>query len=637
MTTYIKNIISVAVPIRNLNLTVEAGDIRKVIADFDIDYIDAKNELDILIDDKKIELINSMGQEVDTSELFKDIIDTNNITKTENEIQTEDTSSERFYYVEDFFCLDKAGTIKKKFKGNVDTLRLSVKNTTVKYRIISEGVTMPWQLLKMDKENILNFEYRLKDAVIEIYADKADAVLNIYIDGYVSGIAAKNLQNFIDTWYENQSACSNNEWGIDSNWWKDNRVSGGIWENWNWSDKVGTFIDRTINLYTLSIDTKIEQQNEGAKLIIPAPKSSISGLQTSEFKIFKHDELSKYTIEMVQYNDWSDWNPKAFNVTVENVRFLEFDGTEYELATMVLTDWDDRWTEPHYYATTGLKFVSTTAGFTSAIGSYTVDLNGKPKNITLLVDNQKDLKAGDPITSLASGEHDFFIIANGSSDVTSSSVISFDNSGDYPALKIDGVASDLPVFFSDPALNYDDKDHFVYKSDDNGGTNICIEDLPGLGDEDFDDIILNVNFPMTDKIMIHTPETIEASIVSNGMGSYVAIPTAKHGINLYSMGEIEKDGVDCIVWRLRNGNDTDLNVGFYDYDTKETEYFTIPAHTDVYKSTDYTKQVKMFWNDGHGTRYTRKHRSHNDFNSDIDLRTLTARTLTEITKEIFNS
>jgi len=632
MTVYIKNIINQLVPIYSLDLTIAAGDTRKIIADFDIDYVSAKNELDVLIDEKKIELIDDMGQEVSSSEVFSEVIDQNTINKVSEEIQTENTKIERFYYLEDIFCISKGGTVFKTFKGKVDTFRISAKNKSIKYRIKSQGIVMPWQYLKQDKEITLNFEYRLTDPIFELLSDAGDSAVNIYVDGYVTNINTLDLQNFMDTWYENQTACSNTEeWYGAYLWWNENKIVGGEWANWDWSDKIGIILDKKINLYELSIDTRLVQQSDGAKLVIPSNYQNLDGTTYSEFKIFNNDELGVFTIELIEYNDWTDWNPNHFYMKVKNVRYIKFLDQMFDLTNLELPDWSDRWVEPHYYASTGLKFISSSGSFKSSIGSYTVDLNGKPKSVTLLFSDSSVISKDEPITSLASNEYDFFIIANGADIVNDSSVISFDNSSTYPTLLIDDVASDLPVYFSDPLLNYDGKDHFIYESDGIGGTNIRIEDLPNGGDNDFNDIVLNVNFPMTDKIIIFTPETIESKFKQIGKNGCFGLKTKYNGIRAYALGKIELNNEECNVWKLRNGSNNEINVRFQDYHTGKNTFYTIPAKTDLYITTDEeTEMIKMEWFDDARRRYSRPRKSYHKFRSNINLKKETYNDIVEI-------
>lgn len=649
MTIFIKNITDKQVRIHTIKLALQSGETRKLVASFDVEYADVKSELDILVDDRQIEIMDTLGKNLTTSEVFSDSVQVS-VQKIKDEvIQSAELKEERFYYVEDIFCISKNGSVTKSFKGFADTFRISVKNKSIKYRIKSNGIVMPWQFLKLDKENILNFEYRLKDPEIEILSDSGDVSVNVYIDGYVTDVSPLDLQNFIDTWYENQTSCNNTEWYGEASWWDDNKISTeGAWSSWDWSSKFGSFVKKVINDYDLSIGTKIVQQSDGAKLIIPQTYKTLDGHNNYNFKIFEN-ELGTYTIELVGFNDWDSWNLNTFRVEVKNVRYIEFADQTFDIVTMDIMSWDDRWTDTQYYASTGIKFISENSGFKSALGSYTLtSVSKRPLAATLLIDDQNLLEAGSPITSLADGEYDFFIIANGADEVTMDSVITFDNSGDFPILLVDGVATTSPVYFSDPALNYDGKDHFIYRPDGNGGTNIYIEDLPGLGDEDFDDIILNVNFPMTDKILIHTPEKISEILTCDGsVDNYIGIKTQSKGIVVYAMGRVgegshKSEHTDCQIWRFRNGTDIDLNVKIFHYTSKKTEYFTIPANTDMYKLTDYEDSIKMYWHevDYKGrvkTRYSKKHHTHNMFKDDLNLKNEVMHTITAIDETIYNS
>lgn len=648
MTIFIKNIVAQQVKIHSINLGLQKGETRKLVASFDNEFSDVKNELDVLVDDKQIEIIDTLGHTLTTSEIFAHSVEDSAQRIKDELIQSPELKEERFYYVEDMFCISKGEHTYKSFKGFADTLRISVKNKYIKYRIKSQGIIMPWQYLKQDKENILNFEYRLRDPEIEILSDSGDVDVNIYIDGYVTDLSPMDLQNFIDTWYEEQTDCDNSAWYGEAGWWNNNKITkDGEWSSWYWASKIGSFIDKTINDYNLSVGTKIVQHQDGAKIVIPQSYKTLNGLDSSDFKVFENSQGS-YTIELVGYNALDSWNLNTFKVEVENIRFIEFSDQTLDVTLIEVAAWDDRWTDSNYYARTGLKFISEDVGFKAAIGSYTISLSKYPKKATLLIDDQNLLVPGQSITSLDSDEYDFFIIANGEDEVTMDSVITFDNNGDYPKLIVDGVQTTFPVYYSDPALNYDGKDHFIYKPDGNGGTNIYIEDLPGLGDEDFNDIVLNVNFPMTDKIIIHTPENIsEILTCTNNTASFMGVSTQASGINAYAMGRIgegagdwKEEYTDCQVWRFRNGTDADLNVKVFHYSSKKTEYFTIPAKTDMYKFTPFEEAIKLYWyeTDHRGRakkRFSKKHHTYNMFRDTLNLKNETLKTITVINKSIF--
>jgi len=145
-----------------------------------------------------------------------------------------------------------------------------------------------------------------------------------------------------------------------------------------------------------------------------------------------------------------------------------------------------------------LSYVSESAGYSNVVGYYLTDADGNPTTATVLIDNQNGMESGTYLADLEPADYEFFIIANGASLVDDTSEITFDNSGDKPILLIDGEESAKPVYFTEPTFNPDNADHFIFESDGNGGTIIKIEDLPNLGDNDFNDVVLHTNFEMND-------------------------------------------------------------------------------------------------------------------------------------------
>jgi len=149
-----------------------------------------------------------------------------------------------------------------------------------------------------------------------------------------------------------------------------------------------------------------------------------------------------------------------------------------------------------------LSYVSETAGYSNVLGFYELDADGKPAGeASVVIDNQNGMQGGTHLSDLnPDTEYGFFIIANGANEINETSVVTFDTSDEIPVLLIDGQAASNPVYHDTPTFNTDGKDHFVFESDGSGGTNINIEDLPNLGDADFRDVVLNVNFEIADKI-----------------------------------------------------------------------------------------------------------------------------------------
>jgi len=635
MIIYIKNLTNDQVKIQSLKLGLQHGEIRKLIADFDKEFIDVKNELDILVDDLKIEIVNELGQTVETSTIFSDQISYNADLGKSLIINTPETNKERFYYVTDCFKVSKGAYVIKTFKGFTDTIKIVTDDMPIRYRLKSQGVTMGWQFMNESKEELLQFEYRLEDPILEILSTNGEANVNVYIDGYVTGMSAADLQSYIDTWYEEQSNVNFDMWVGNTEWWKINKIPNSKTEEWSWADRVGMVVNKTINDLGLAFGTKIVQQNSGAKLVIPSNYEENIDDSTFKFKVFKDGETN-HIIELVGYNGSGAWNANRFVMETSNVRYIEFNDQTLDLTMIEYPLWDERWTDNEYYANHGIKFISESAGFKNVIGIYETDGNGKPTTSTLVIDDQNLLGENTPLMSLTPGEYDFFIMSNGAElvDMDAGDVVTFDNTGVYPEVKVNDTVVDVEVFFTDPTLNYDKKDHFIYESDGEGGTVIRVEDLPGLGDRDFNDIIMSVDFPMTDKIASFVPETIEEVFSTNGPDSMVAIKTKSSSTGLYSMGYLNVDGEKLQVWRLRNGYNYAKVIQLKDYYNYKYTYYAIPEKTDLYILTKTTtKYFRMTWfkdNNGSKTKYSKKKISGRGREAKIDIN-LTDETLETVT------
>ncbi len=175
-----------------------------------------------------------------------------------------------------------------------------------------------------------------------------------------------------------------------------------------------------------------------------------------------------------------------------------------------------------------LTYVSEAAGYANVVGYYEIDSNGKPTGeVHVVIDDQHGMKKGEHLSDMDPDvNYGFFIIANGAGLINESSVITFDTSSDTPVLLINGSASTKPVYHDNPEFNADGKDHFVFSTDGKGGTNINIEDLPNLGDADFGDVVLNVNFELpdiigndvtakNDSVSIYEDQTIIIDVIRN--------------------------------------------------------------------------------------------------------------------------
>jgi hypothetical protein len=141
-----------------------------------------------------------------------------------------------------------------------------------------------------------------------------------------------------------------------------------------------------------------------------------------------------------------------------------------------------------------IYYDSTEASYNNVVGVYTLNADGNPTEAQVLIDNQHDVSGGDKIGDLPAGSYAFFIIANGASEIEADSVVTFDTSAEVPVLLIDGEPASHPVYYSNSAFNPNGNEHFQIEPDGNGGTNIKIEDLPNLGDHDFDDVVMHTDF-----------------------------------------------------------------------------------------------------------------------------------------------
>ena len=150
-----------------------------------------------------------------------------------------------------------------------------------------------------------------------------------------------------------------------------------------------------------------------------------------------------------------------------------------------------------------LTYVSESASYQNVIGIYEVGNDGKPVSGSIVLINQNGMQAGTHLADLdPEQDYEFFIMSNGAGNVSETDSITFDNSGDFPVLLVDGQPSVDPVYYTQPELNTDGKDHFKFTLDGNGGTVISIEDLPNLGDADFGDVVLYTNFEMNNHIVV---------------------------------------------------------------------------------------------------------------------------------------
>lgn len=140
------------------------------------------------------------------------------------------------------------------------------------------------------------------------------------------------------------------------------------------------------------------------------------------------------------------------------------------------------------------------AGYNNSYGYYVKDADGNPTEGMVIWDNTKQ-EIGDSFT-LEGVDPDsigFFVIPNGDNQnpgLGDNTSVTFeqDGSGNWHVVDPNGqrlVGQGDPVLFSDPALN---EGGFDYTTDNNVAGNQNWEDLFGGGDNDFNDVNINVNY-----------------------------------------------------------------------------------------------------------------------------------------------
>ena len=160
--------------------------------------------------------------------------------------------------------------------------------------------------------------------------------------------------------------------------------------------------------------------------------------------------------------------------------------------------------EPSETPATGTMTITNmgqeSAGYNNSYGYYVKDADGNPTEGMVIWDNTKQ-EIGDSFTleGIDPDSIGFFVIPNGdnqNSGLGDNTSVTFeqDGSGNWHVVDPNGqrlVGQGDPVLFSDPALN---EGGFDYTTDNNVAGNQNWEDLFGGGDNDFNDVNINVNY-----------------------------------------------------------------------------------------------------------------------------------------------
>lgn len=147
-----------------------------------------------------------------------------------------------------------------------------------------------------------------------------------------------------------------------------------------------------------------------------------------------------------------------------------------------------------------------TAAFDNTLGVYEITRTGDIVDTQILVgDVSNAVGTSVTVADVEDGNSlGFFIIQDGAEfadSLTSDATLSFVDGGGGAgnigsgalSLAVNGVAAEAPVFHSfDASLNVDGQEHAISGIDQDGTLTIGFEDLVGLGDSDFQDVVFTV-------------------------------------------------------------------------------------------------------------------------------------------------
>ena len=170
---------------------------------------------------------------------------------------------------------------------------------------------------------------------------------------------------------------------------------------------------------------------------------------------------------------------------------------------------------------TDVFFTSENAGYDNVLIAYTLGEDGKPENPILVVASSKGGHSdGDLMAELDASIDDihFAIISKGHSVYESITNLEFDNSGEYPILKVNGSNSTAHVYFDITKFNSTGLDHFDVTDNGDGTFTVGMEDQ-GLGDNDRVDLVVKLVGDSTEgqvKELLEEDESANAILSSSG-------------------------------------------------------------------------------------------------------------------------
>ena len=448
------------------------------------------------------------------------------------------TSGDGDVTITDFGGVGGGGTGEAALIGNHDTIKLDGESLTADNMLLEfDGTNTVMTFEGVDEFSVTleNFDFTDLDNL------PANSSFNILFDGQEAGTDAYDVFN-------DHSNSQHGIWNTDSVTHlndADNTVNGR-----NNSDDVINGMEGDDTISGKGGDDTLRGQSADDTLTGGQGDDVLDGGTGDDVAVFT-GVRSEYSV--TQNGDGS------YTVT-DNVAGRDGTDTVNDVETFRFADGDlsegaDVLVEFECETTVELSFVNTNAGYNNTIGVYTIAEDGSIGNVEIAFDNVKDNAAGDTyemsVTGDDAAQFGFFIIADGARengdfdnfDLENGDLqFVFDQGGtDERPATIHDDPSDVSLVYSDgettavvdgniyhdtPDLNPSDLDHVQESDIDGGGQRLGFEDLPNLGDQDYNDVTIDVSVT---KETVPVSDTDDSQEDDNGSGDDVVADDGNNG------------------------------------------------------------------------------------------------------------
>jgi hypothetical protein len=265
-----------------------------------------------LVSSSKIAVCYTDGTEITSLSRIVEVLSNGVVEVVVNNSSEEEG---KYYFLKDMIKVTKDAKVYKTFKGMVDSLYLTPTNDKLNVMIMTgDGLELPVDSLS--KRQTLEFEFagKIKDPKIEFSSDNGTVEVEVFMEGRAKD-TAKNLQQFINTWYENDSM-----WGQE--------IVEPIVINW------------TINNWKWAKDTKID----GTILTIPEDKKYKNSKEFEVYSIGKNEIV----VEYLEWNYWTAWNPNQLYIQVKGITEVKFNDCVINVDSELI-EWENRKDDGRHY------------------------------------------------------------------------------------------------------------------------------------------------------------------------------------------------------------------------------------------------------------------------------------------------